>query len=220
MEVSTTSSRQELPMTTKAITPLRQRMIEDMNSRKLCAHTQLQHLPEQVAKRLQVPLTEVRNGAEIRGIKRHNAHEIDALAARLGDPARRVDAAAIGIQQQRRHHGGIKRWLAVLAAVCAGDLRKVEIIAHQTQHKAGEMVLGHEVAHRRRQKQRLIDLPGAECLAHAGRQNLTRPSLASKIRLLLGQAPRALSRLSSRGDDAQAQAQGWGWWGGTAATQA
>jgi hypothetical protein len=32
--------RQELPMTTEAITPLRQRMIEDMNSRKLCALAQ------------------------------------------------------------------------------------------------------------------------------------------------------------------------------------
>jgi integrase/recombinase XerD len=31
-------------MTTKAITPLRQRMIEDMNSRKLCAHTQRGHI--------------------------------------------------------------------------------------------------------------------------------------------------------------------------------
>ena len=31
-------------MTTKAITPLRQRMIEDMNSRKLCAHTQRSHI--------------------------------------------------------------------------------------------------------------------------------------------------------------------------------
>jgi hypothetical protein len=137
-----------------------------------------------------VPLAEVRNGAEIWCIERHNTHEIDPLAACLGDPARGVEAAAVGIQQQRRHHGGIKRWLALLAAVCAGDLRKVEIIVHQAQYKAGEMVLGHEVAHRRRQKQRLIDLPGAECLAHARRQNLTRPSLASKIRLLLGQAPR------------------------------
>ena len=27
-------------MTTEAITPLRQRMIEDMTSRKFCAHTQ------------------------------------------------------------------------------------------------------------------------------------------------------------------------------------
>jgi site-specific recombinase XerD len=31
-------------MTTEAITPLRQRMIEDMNSRKLCAHTQRGHI--------------------------------------------------------------------------------------------------------------------------------------------------------------------------------
>ena len=44
------------------------------------------------------------------------------------------------------------------------------------------MVLGHEILHPRGQKQRLIDLPGAECLAHAARENLTRASLASKIR--------------------------------------
>src|SRR5271157_2577808 len=44
MKVSTTSSRQELPMTTEAITPLRQRMIEDMNARKLCAGTQRGHI--------------------------------------------------------------------------------------------------------------------------------------------------------------------------------
>ena len=31
-------------MTTEAITPLRQRMIEDMNSRKLCARTQRGHI--------------------------------------------------------------------------------------------------------------------------------------------------------------------------------
>ena len=31
-------------MTTKAITPLRQRMIEDMNARKLCVGTQRGHI--------------------------------------------------------------------------------------------------------------------------------------------------------------------------------
>src|SRR3954451_5111861 len=51
------------------------------------------------------------------------------------------------------------------------------------------MVVRHEVPHRRWQKQWLIDLPGAKCLAHAQRQNLTRSSLASKINLLLRQAP-------------------------------
>ena len=91
--------------------------------------------------------------------------------------------------QQRRHHGGIERRLAPFAAVGASDRGEVDIIPDQVQHKAGEMVLGHEVPHHRRQKQRLIDLPGAECLAHAQRQNLTRSSLASKNHLLLGQAP-------------------------------
>ena len=38
------------------------------------------------------------------------------------------------------------------------------------------------IRHPRGQKQRLIDLPGAECLAHAAGVNLTRASLASKIR--------------------------------------
>src|SRR5215467_1016457 len=36
MECHQPHPRQELPMTTTAITPLRQRMIEDMNGRKLC----------------------------------------------------------------------------------------------------------------------------------------------------------------------------------------
>ncbi len=47
---------------------------------------QMQDLPEQSAKRLQVPLTEIRDGAKIRRIKPHNAHEIHPLATRLGDP--------------------------------------------------------------------------------------------------------------------------------------
>ena len=40
IEVSTTSSKTGVAYETEAITPLRQRMIEDMNSRKLCALAQ------------------------------------------------------------------------------------------------------------------------------------------------------------------------------------
>jgi len=58
---------------------------------------QLQNLPEQLAKRLQVTLAEIRYGTKIRCIEPDNAHEIDALAARLGDAARGVDAAAVRI---------------------------------------------------------------------------------------------------------------------------
>src|SRR5580700_9850919 len=48
---------------------------------------QLQNLPEQFAKRLQVTPAEIRDGTEIRWIEPDNAHEIDAFAACLGDAA-------------------------------------------------------------------------------------------------------------------------------------
>jgi hypothetical protein len=67
-------------------------------------------------------------------------------------------------------------------AIGAADLDQVQIVSDQAQDKAGEMALGHKILHPRGQKQRLIDLPGAECLAHAAGENLTRASLASKIR--------------------------------------
>jgi hypothetical protein len=89
---------------------------------------QLQDLLEQLTKRLQVPPAEVRNGAEIRCIERHDAHEIDALAARLGNATRGVEAAAVGIEQQRRHHGRVERRLAPLTAISAGDLSQIKII--------------------------------------------------------------------------------------------
>jgi signal transduction histidine kinase len=128
---------------------------------------QMQDLPEQRAQRLQVPPAELRHGAEIRRIERHDAHEINALAARLRDAARGVNAAAIGIEQQRRHHHGIERRLPTIAVIARSDRGEVDLVPHQAQHKAGEMVFGHKVLHLRRQQQRLIDLPGAECLAHA-----------------------------------------------------
>ena len=72
----------------------------------------LQNLQEETSECFQMSLAEVGDGAEIRRIERHNGHEIDALAARLGDPARGVDAAAIAVKQQRHHQAGIKRRLA------------------------------------------------------------------------------------------------------------
>ena len=60
---------------------------------------QMQDLPEQSAKRLQVTLAEIRNSAEIRRIEPDDAHEVDTLAASLADTARGVDAAAVGIRE-------------------------------------------------------------------------------------------------------------------------
>src|SRR5262245_52494853 len=44
MEVFQPHPRQEWPMSTQTISPLRQRMIEDMNARKLGAHSQRSHI--------------------------------------------------------------------------------------------------------------------------------------------------------------------------------
>jgi hypothetical protein len=113
-----------------------------------------------------MPPAELRDGAEIRRIECHDAHEIDALTARLGDAARGINAAAIRIQQQRRHHDRIEGRLSAIAVIAGGDRANIDLIPHQAQHKPGKMVLGDEVLHQRRQQQRLIDLPGAKCLAH------------------------------------------------------
>ena len=114
-----------------------------------------------------MPPTELRDSAEIRRIERHDAHEIDALTARLGNAARGVDAAAIGVQQQCRHHYRIERRLSAIAVITGGDRGEIDLIAHQAHHKAGKIVLGHQIRHQRRQQQWFINLPRAKCLAHA-----------------------------------------------------
>src|ERR1700757_4623972 len=72
MEVSTTSSGQELPMTTKAVTPLRQRMIEDMTARKLCAGTQKGHI--RGCKRFAAFLKRSPDTATLEDIRRFQLH--------------------------------------------------------------------------------------------------------------------------------------------------
>src|SRR3974377_265869 len=75
---------------------------------------QLQDLHENPAKRLKMALAEARDGAEIRRGERGNAHEIDTLATSPGDAPRRIEAPAIGIEQQRRHHMRVERRLSLL----------------------------------------------------------------------------------------------------------
>src|ERR1700694_5465666 len=64
--------RQELPMTTEAITPLRQRMIEDMTARKLCAGTQRGHILS--CKRFAAFLKRSPDTATLEDIRRFQLH--------------------------------------------------------------------------------------------------------------------------------------------------
>src|ERR1700681_2098586 len=63
---------QELPMTTEAITPLRQRMLEDMNARKLCAGTQRGHIRS--CKRFAAFLKRSPDTASLEDIRRFQLH--------------------------------------------------------------------------------------------------------------------------------------------------
>jgi hypothetical protein len=69
-----------------------------------------------------MPPAEFRDGTEVRRIEPTQCHEIDALAARLGNTARGINATAIGIEQQRRHHDWIERRLAAIAFIATADL--------------------------------------------------------------------------------------------------
>src|SRR6202165_1392989 len=65
-----------MPMTTEAITPLRQRMIEDMTARKLCAGTQRGHIRS--CKRFAAFLKRSPDTATLEDIRRFQLHLADA----------------------------------------------------------------------------------------------------------------------------------------------
>src|SRR6476619_4852687 len=105
------------------------------------------------------------------------APDIVPLAAGSGNAPRRIQSTGIAVQQKRHHHPRVERRLPEPAHIAARDLLEIEALPHQPNDKPRDVVLGHEVLHARRQKQRLIDTPGAKILAHSPRLNQTRAEL-------------------------------------------
>ena len=126
----------------------------------------LQHLHEQTGQRLQMPLAEIRDRAEVRRITRHDHHEVRTLHRRFGDPPRRIEPARIAMQKQRRHHPRIKRRLPRSARVAARYRRKIKLFPDQRNDQPRQVILRHIVLHARRQKLSLVNLPGAKMFAH------------------------------------------------------
>src|ERR1700758_1903192 len=124
-------------------------------------------------------LAEVADRSEVRRIERDNHHEVVPLAAGSSNAPRRIQPACIAMQQKRNHHARIKRRLAEPTPIAAHDRLEIQALPHQPNDKPRDVVLGHEVPHIRRQKQRLIDLPGAKVLAHSPSLNQTRWDLNS-----------------------------------------
>src|SRR5271169_4725603 len=124
-------------------------------------------------------LAEVADRSEVRRIERDNHHEIVPLAAGSSNAPRRIQPACIAMQQKRNHHARIERRLAQPTHIAAHDRLEIQTLPHQPNDKPRDVVLGHEVPHIRRQKQRLIDIPGAKVLAHSPNLNQTRWDLNS-----------------------------------------
>jgi hypothetical protein len=72
-----------------------------------------------------------------------------------------------------------KRRLPEPAHITARDLLEIQALPHQLNDKPRDMAFRHEVLHIRRQKQSLIDIPGAKILAHGPGLNQTRSELNS-----------------------------------------
>src|SRR6202030_1688898 len=119
-----------------------------------CCLAQLQNLEEQLAERLQMALAEVADRSEVRRIERDNHHEIVPLAAGSSNAPRRIQPACIAMQQKRNHHARIERRLAEPTHIAAHDGLEIQTLPHQPNDKPRDVVLGHEVPHIRRQKQR------------------------------------------------------------------
>ena len=103
-----------------------QRHMAELDQARLSA--QLQHLRKQRGERLQTPLAEVADRAEVRDVQPDDAHEVDALARRLGPFSRRAHPIAIAVQQRR-----IVRRLTAFDAVDPLDLFQIEFLDHEVQ---------------------------------------------------------------------------------------
>src|SRR6202034_3720555 len=127
----------------------------------------------------------------------HNHYKIVPLTAGLRDPPRRIQSTRIAVQQKRHHHPRVKRRLPKPAHIAARDRPEIEALPHQLNDKPRNMAFRHKILHIRRQKQRLIDIPGAKILAHGPRLNQNRLELNSHYSdRLLENAGEILSRSS------------------------
>jgi len=136
--------------------------------------TQGQHLLKQGAQRRQMAAPKRGDGAEVWSLQRRDRHEVHPLLAGPRDAARGVDPLAVGVQQQRCHHDRVVRRIAALLVVRLDDRRQIQFLGHRVPYEVRQMVRRHEVQHRGRQQQLLLDVPLAKGLSHSA-FNQSRP---------------------------------------------
>jgi hypothetical protein len=115
------------------------------------APAQGEHLHEEFGQRGEVAPPELADGAEVRPVQRRHRLEVQPLFAGTGDPPRRVDAAAVGVEQQRHHHRRVVRRIAAWLRVGREDGSEVELLRHDVTDQMRGVPLWHELLDRGRQ---------------------------------------------------------------------
>jgi hypothetical protein len=122
------------------------------------------------------------------GVHQARARHLAANPEPLVEPALPENKQQNALQQDNNTSSlaqnalGQEDHVIFLEALQPTNIRPVECDDPNLPHVPSLAKTGDLSVHGWWQKQRLIDLPGAECLAHAAGENLTRASLASKIR--------------------------------------
>jgi hypothetical protein len=96
-------------------------------------------------------LAEVGDGGKTGGIEPDNAREVDRLARRLGDPARRAEAFAIPYSHSVIIAGS-NSGCPSFARIGGFDPTKIEMLEHKRLNKASQVALADKVLHPRRQQ--------------------------------------------------------------------
>lgn len=109
---------------------------------------QRQHLHEQVAQGGQMPATELIDRAEVRPVQRGDGVEVQSLLAAARDPARAINALAVGVEQQRHHHARVVRRKSTWLGVGRQNGAKVQLLAHNVTDQMCRVFGRHEVLHR------------------------------------------------------------------------
>src|SRR5215469_17064151 len=79
---------------------------------------------------------------------------------------RRIEAAAIGIEQQRHHHGRMVRRVAPLLVIGRKDRAQIQFLPHRVAHEMRHVSGRNQFMDRRRQQPPLFDIPRTKGFAH------------------------------------------------------
>ena len=147
-----------------------------------CGSTQLQDLHEQIRQGCEMALAEIRDGAEVGTVQACDRHDVDPLLTGAGELARRVDATAVAVEQERHHHAGMVGREAALLRVGVANSREVERLAHCVSDEVRQVAGWHELVHRGRQKPTLVHVPRAKGLGHEPSESSQTPAVETLTR--------------------------------------